>query len=62
MLGALYKTEGGTNEIYKKLCEQSHINDVMQLRMKDRKTLTMADVYYLGAYSIRSFTGRDIPG
>jgi hypothetical protein len=34
----------------------------MQLRMKDRKTLTMADVYYLGAYSIRSFTGRDIPG
>jgi hypothetical protein len=62
MLGAFYKTEGGTNEIYKKLCEQSHINDVMQLRMKDRKTLTMADVYYLGAYSIRSFTGRDIPG
>jgi hypothetical protein len=33
----------------------------MQLRMKERKVLSMEDVYYLGAYSIRSYTGREIP-
>lgn len=62
MLGALYEIEGGTDAVYKSLCEQRRINDVMQLRMKDRKPLTMDDVYYLGAYSIRSYTGKDIPG
>lgn len=61
LLGALYGIEGGSEEVYKKLCAQSRINDVMQLRMKERKTLTMDDVYYLGAYSIRSYTGKDIP-
>jgi hypothetical protein len=61
MLGALYKIEGGIDATYKKLCEQREINDVMQLRMKDRKPLTMGDVYYLGSYSIRSYTGKDIP-
>lgn len=61
MLGALYGVEGGTDEIYEKLCVQRRINDVMQLRMKKRKVLAMDDVYYLGAYSIRSYTGKDIP-
>ncbi len=61
MLGALYDIKGGTDAMYKKLCEQRRINDVMQLRMKDRKPLTMDDVYYLGAYSLRSYTGKDIP-
>ena len=61
ILGALYDVEGGTDAVYEKLCAQSHINDVMQLRMKERKTLTMDDVYYLGAYTIRSYTGKDIP-
>ena len=61
MLGALYGIEGGTDAVYKELCEQRRINDVMQLRMKDRKPLTMDDVYYLGAYNIRSYTGKDIP-
>ena len=62
MLGTLYEIEGGTDSVYKNLCEQRRINDVMQLRMKDRKPLTMDDVYYLGSYSIRSYTGKDIPG
>jgi hypothetical protein len=62
MLGALYEIAGDTDAVYKKLCEQRRINDVMQLRMKDRKPLSMDDVYYLGAHSIRSYTGKDIPG
>lgn len=61
MLGAFYNMEGGTDSLYRELCSQGRINDVMQLRMKDKKPLTMSDVYYLGAYSIRSYTGRDIP-
>ena len=62
MLGVLYGIEGGTDEVYEKLCLQSRINVVMQMRMKEKKVLTMDDVYYLGAYSIRSYTGKDIPG
>ena len=61
ILGALYGMEGETDTLYEKLCTQSRINDVMQLRMKERNVLTMDDAYYLGAYSIRSFTGKDIP-
>lgn len=61
MLGVLYGVEGETDAVYEKLCAQRRINDVMQLRMKERKPLTMDDVYYLGAYSIRNYTGKDIP-
>ena len=61
LLGVLYDMEGDTDALYDKLCAQSRINDVMQLRMKERKPLAMEDVYYLGAYSIRSYTGKDIP-
>lgn len=61
MLGALYGVKGDTKTTYKKLCEQNRINEVMQLRLDESRGLTLSDVYYLGAYSIKSFTGKEIP-
>ncbi len=60
MLGALYNIKGDTQTIYKKLCEQNRINEVMQLRLDEVRDITLSDVYYLGAYSIKSFTGKEI--
>lgn len=60
MIGTLYGFEGTTDEVYKKLCEQHRINNIMQQRLEDRENLTMDEVYYLGAYSIQHFTGKDI--
>ncbi len=62
MIGALYGLEGTIDEVYKKLCEQHCINSIMQQRLEDRENLTMDEVYYLGAYSIQHFTGKDITG
>jgi len=60
LLGALYDFEGTTQEVYEKLCRQHRINDIMQQRLEDREVLTMDEVYYLGAYSIEYYTGKDI--
>ncbi|HEX2946782.1 MAG TPA: FAD-dependent oxidoreductase [Clostridia bacterium] len=61
ILGALYDFKGDTQTIYSKLCDQNRINQVMQLRLDESRGLTLSDVYYLGAYSIKSFTGKEIP-
>lgn len=61
MLGALYNIKGDTGTIYKKLCEQNRINEVIQLRLDESRDLALSDAYYLGAYSIKSFTGKEIP-
>jgi hypothetical protein len=61
MLGALYNIKGDTKTIYKKLCDQNRINEIMQLRLDESRALSLGDVYYLGAYSIKSFTGKEIP-
>ncbi len=60
LIGALYGFEGTTQEVYEKLCHQHRINDIMQQRLEDREVLTMDEVYYLGAYSIEHYTGKDI--
>ncbi len=64
MLGALYDIEGDPDTIYKTLCEQHRINTVFSNKIGKLKTnadiITMDMVNYIGAYSIRSFTGRDI--
>lgn len=60
LIGALYGFEGTTDEVYEKLCHQHRINDIMQQRLEDREVLTMDEVYYLGAYSIEHYTGKDI--
>lgn len=62
MLGALYSIEGDTDSVYKKLCEQHGINELMQQRLKERDILSMDEVYYLGVYSIQNFTGKEISG
>ncbi len=64
MLGALYGIEGEPDDIYKKLYEQQRINGIFSDRLGKLKTnaeiITMDMVYYIGAYSIRSFTGKDV--
>ncbi len=60
LVGALYDFKGTTQEVYEKLCHQHRINDIMQQRLEDREVLTMDEVYYLGAYSIEHYTGKDI--
>ncbi len=64
MLGALYDIGGDPDNIYKKLCSQNRINGVFKQRLDKLKTnaeaITMDMVYYIGAYSIRSYTGKDI--
>lgn len=60
ILNQLYGEKGATGSAYRIACEKGYINDVMQLRLKDKNILTMDDVYYLGAYNIKLFTGKDI--
>ncbi len=45
---------------YEAACKKGYINDVIQLRFKDKQVLTMDDVYYLGAYNIKQYTGKTI--
>jgi hypothetical protein len=60
MLAAFYDLSGFGNDVYNKIAKQGYINDMMQLRLKEKKNLTMDDVYYLGAYNIKMYTGKDI--
>jgi hypothetical protein len=64
MLGALYGIEGEPDDVYRKLREQQRINTVFADKLGKLKTnaetITMDMVYYIGAYSIRSFTGKDV--
>lgn len=55
VIAALYNIKGGN--LYKKACSQGYINPIIQLRLKDKKTLTMDEVYYLAAYNIMNYTG-----
>ena len=64
ILGALYGLEGEPDAVYQKLCEQQRVNGVFSDKLGKLKTnaevITMDMVYYIGAYSIRSFTGKDV--
>lgn len=64
MLGALYDIEGEPDTVYEKLYEQQRINGIFRDRLGKLKTnaeiITMDMVYYIGAYSIRSYTGKDV--
>lgn len=60
ILDEMYGEKADAASAYKVACEKGYINDVMQLRLKDKKILTMDDVYYLGDYNIKLFTGKDI--
>jgi len=64
ILGALYGIKGDPDHIYKQLCSQNRINGVFREKLDKLQTnadaITMDMVYYIGAYSIRSYTGKDI--
>jgi hypothetical protein len=64
ILGALYDIEGEPDTVYEKLCEQQRLNGVFRDRLGKLKTnaeiITMDMVYYIGAYSIQSYTGKDV--
>jgi len=66
MVGALYNIEGDPDSIYRQLCEKNLINRVLRDRIEkletNAETITMDMVYYISAYSIRCYTGKDIPG
>lgn len=62
ILDELYGENADVESAYRIACEKKYINDVMQLRLKDKKILTIDDVYYLGAYNIKLYTGKDIKG
>ena len=59
----LVKMHNGRKNIqepFKVASEAGYINQVMQLRLKDKQLLTMDDVYYLSAYNIKLFTKKEI--
>jgi hypothetical protein len=64
MLGTLYGIEGEPDAVYRELCRQQRINGIFADKLGKLKTnaeaITMDLVYYIGAYSIRSFTGKDV--
>ena len=60
ILNALYGEKTPAGSAYGLACEKGRVNDIMRLRLKDKEILTMDDVYYLGAYNIKLFTGKDI--
>lgn len=60
ILVTLYNMTDSTKTAYEQACEQGFVNDVMQLRFKNKSILTMDDVYYLSVYNIKLFTKKDI--
>jgi hypothetical protein len=64
VLGALYEIEGEPDALYEKLCRQGRINGVFMDKLGMLKTnaevITLDMVYYIGAYSISSYTGESI--
>jgi hypothetical protein len=66
MVGTLHGIEGDPDTVYKKLCEKNLMNRVFRDRIEKLETnaelITMDMVYYIGAYSIRCYTGKDISG
>lgn len=60
ILLALNGAANGDGNAYGKACASGYINDLMQLRLKDKKVLTMDDVYNLAYFNIRLFTGKDV--
>ncbi|MCX7710261.1 MAG: FAD-dependent oxidoreductase [Clostridia bacterium] len=60
MLLAFHGESTGHGDFYSKACKKEYIDELAQLKMKDKDVLTMEDVYYLGAYNIRLYTGTNI--
>jgi hypothetical protein len=64
MVGTLYGIEDDPDSVYKKLCEKNYINGVFRSRIEkletNAETITMDMVYYIGAYSISCYTGKNI--
>ncbi len=60
LLEALYDLPDKGKTSYEKVCRLGYINDIMQLELKNKKVLTMDDVFYLAAHNIKTFTGKDI--
>lgn len=61
ILCVLHGTKNNTEKTYEKACARGYIDKVAQLRLRDKKSLTMDDVYYLSSRNIRLFTGKDLP-
>lgn len=60
-LSTLYELNIGQDNTYDIVCEKGYINSIMKLRLKDKKVLTMDDVFYLADYNIKLYTRKAIP-
>ena len=60
ILEDLYDLPDKGSNSYEKVCSRGYINEIMQLKLKNKTVLTLDDVYYLAAHNIKTFTGKDI--
>lgn len=60
ILLAFHGEDPGRGGFYDRACKSEYIDELIQIRLKDKAVLTMDDVYYLGAYNIRLYTGKNI--
>ncbi|MCX7749067.1 MAG: FAD-dependent oxidoreductase [Clostridia bacterium] len=61
LLTSFYDVRVKAGSAYNKACESGYINDIMQLKLKDKKILTLDDVFYLASYNIKNYAGESIP-
>ncbi len=60
ILAVFYDLPGKGENTYEKVCSLGYINDIMQLRLKNKKVVAIDDIYYLAAHNIKAFAGKDI--
>ena len=60
MLLSLHGDGYDSGKAYNKACSKGYINEVMQLRLKDKKNLTIDDIFYIAASNLRIFTKKNI--
>ncbi|MCX7920999.1 MAG: FAD-dependent oxidoreductase [Clostridia bacterium] len=60
ILTAMHGLKLSGQKAYSTACERGYIDGAMKFRLKDKKVLTMDDVYSLTAYNLRLYTGKNI--
>lgn len=60
ILEELYDLPDKGRNSYEKVCKLGYVDEILQLSLKNKKVLTMDDVFYLSARNIKAYTGRNI--
>ena len=61
MLLAFHGEVSNQGDLYDRACRLGYIDELAQIRLKNKERVTFDLVYHLGAYNIRMYTGKDIP-